>query len=67
MPRRSGANPQSAERGVRPGASGGCCYRRLDFAYDIKLLLDALKVDKADIVGLRDGLPGRKVKIVEGL
>jgi pimeloyl-ACP methyl ester carboxylesterase len=28
-----------------------CCYTRLDFAYDIKLLLDALGVRKADIVG----------------
>jgi pimeloyl-ACP methyl ester carboxylesterase len=28
-----------------------CCYTRLDFAYDIKLLLDALRVQRADIVG----------------
>ncbi len=28
-----------------------CCYTRLDFAYDIKLLLDALQVGRADIVG----------------
>jgi pimeloyl-ACP methyl ester carboxylesterase len=28
-----------------------CCYTRFDFAYDIKLLLDALGVDRADIVG----------------
>jgi pimeloyl-ACP methyl ester carboxylesterase len=28
-----------------------CCYGRLDFAYDIKLLLDALHVPKADFVG----------------
>ena len=28
-----------------------CCYNRLDFAYDIKLLLDALHVPKADFVG----------------
>jgi len=28
-----------------------CCYTRLDFAYDIKLLLDALGVQQADIVG----------------
>ena len=35
------------------GSSGKpeCCYGRLDFAYDIKLLLDALGVQKADIVG----------------
>jgi len=28
-----------------------CCYTRFDFAYDIKLLLDALHVAEADIVG----------------
>ena len=28
-----------------------CCYTRLDFAYDIKLLLDALHVGRAHIVG----------------
>jgi pimeloyl-ACP methyl ester carboxylesterase len=28
-----------------------CCYTRFDFAYDIKLLLDALGVVRADIVG----------------
>jgi len=28
-----------------------CCYTRLDFAYDIKLLLDALAIQRADIVG----------------
>jgi pimeloyl-ACP methyl ester carboxylesterase len=28
-----------------------CCYTRLDFAYDIKLLLDALHIRRADIVG----------------
>jgi len=28
-----------------------CCYTRLDFAYDIKLLLDALHVQRASIVG----------------
>lgn len=35
------------------GASGKpeCCYTRLDFAYDIKLLLDVLKIERADIVG----------------
>ena len=28
-----------------------CCYTRLDFAYDVKLLLDTLGVARADIVG----------------
>jgi len=28
-----------------------CCYARIDFAYDIKLLLDALRIDRADLVG----------------
>jgi pimeloyl-ACP methyl ester carboxylesterase len=28
-----------------------CCYTRVDFAYDIKLLLDVLKIQKADVVG----------------
>jgi pimeloyl-ACP methyl ester carboxylesterase len=28
-----------------------CCYTRVDFAYDIKLLLDALHIERADIVG----------------
>ena len=28
-----------------------CCYARIDFAYDIKLLLDTLHIDKADVVG----------------
>jgi pimeloyl-ACP methyl ester carboxylesterase len=35
------------------GASGkpDCCYSRFDFAYDIKLLLERLGVDSADIAG----------------
>ena len=35
------------------GVSGKpeCCYTRLDFAYDIKLLLDTLDVKRADLVG----------------
>ncbi|HEX4243203.1 MAG TPA: alpha/beta hydrolase [Steroidobacteraceae bacterium] len=35
------------------GRSGkpDCCYTRIDFAYDIKLLLDSLHVEKADVVG----------------
>lgn len=28
-----------------------CCYTRFDFAYDLKLLLDALRIERADIVG----------------
>ena len=28
-----------------------CCYARVDFAYDIKLLLDRLHIEKADLVG----------------
>jgi pimeloyl-ACP methyl ester carboxylesterase len=28
-----------------------CCYARIDFAYDIKLLLDALHIARADVAG----------------
>src|SRR5215472_6934678 len=38
-------------RGHGNSSKPECCYARLDFAYDIKLLLDALKVKRADIVG----------------
>jgi pimeloyl-ACP methyl ester carboxylesterase len=38
-------------RGHGQSSKPECCYSRLDFAYDIKLLLDALGVSKADIVG----------------
>ncbi len=38
-------------RGHGDSSKPECCYARLDFAYDIKLLLDALKVQRADIVG----------------
>jgi pimeloyl-ACP methyl ester carboxylesterase len=38
-------------RGHGGSSKPECCYTRLDFAYDIKLLLDALKVSRADIVG----------------
>jgi pimeloyl-ACP methyl ester carboxylesterase len=38
-------------RGHGRSAKPECCYSRFDFAYDIKLLLDALAVQKADIVG----------------
>ena len=38
-------------RGHGRSSKPECCYTRLDFAYDIKLLLDALGVTRADIVG----------------
>lgn len=38
-------------RGHGRSAKPECCYTRLDFAYDIKLLLDALRIERADIVG----------------
>jgi pimeloyl-ACP methyl ester carboxylesterase len=38
-------------RGHGQSSKPECCYSRLDFAYDIKLLLDALGVKKADILG----------------
>lgn len=38
-------------RGHGQSSKPECCYSRFDFAYDIKLLLDALGVRKADIVG----------------
>jgi pimeloyl-ACP methyl ester carboxylesterase len=38
-------------RGHGKSSKPECCYTRLDFAYDIKLLLDSLGVRKADIVG----------------
>jgi pimeloyl-ACP methyl ester carboxylesterase len=38
-------------RGHGQSGKPECCYTRLDFAYDIKLLLDSLGVSKADIVG----------------
>jgi len=38
-------------RGHGQSGKPECCYSRLDFAYDIKLLLDALDVREADIVG----------------
>jgi pimeloyl-ACP methyl ester carboxylesterase len=28
-----------------------CCYTRIDFAYDIRLLLDTLHIQRADVVG----------------
>jgi pimeloyl-ACP methyl ester carboxylesterase len=38
-------------RGHGRSAKPECCYTRLDFAYDLKLLLDALHIERADIVG----------------
>ncbi len=38
-------------RGHGKSSKPECCYGRLDFAYDIKLLLDGLGVKRADIVG----------------
>jgi pimeloyl-ACP methyl ester carboxylesterase len=38
-------------RGHGRSSKPECCYTRYDFAYDIKLLLDALAVRRADIVG----------------
>ena len=38
-------------RGHGRSSKPECCYTRIDFAYDIKLLLDALGVARADIVG----------------
>lgn len=51
-----------------------CCYTKIDFAYDIKLLLDALHIERADVVGhslgslitqvLAEEWPGRVRKVV---
>lgn len=38
-------------RGHGASAKPDCCYARLDFAYDLKLLLDHLHVQHADVVG----------------
>jgi pimeloyl-ACP methyl ester carboxylesterase len=38
-------------RGHGRSSKPECCYTRLDFAYDVKLLLDALDVSRADVVG----------------
>jgi pimeloyl-ACP methyl ester carboxylesterase len=38
-------------RGHGQSSKPECCYSRLDFAYDIKLMMDALGIKKADIVG----------------
>lgn len=38
-------------RGHGQSSKPECCYARIDFAYDLKLLLDALQISRADIVG----------------
>jgi pimeloyl-ACP methyl ester carboxylesterase len=38
-------------RGHGQSSKPECCYSRLDFAYDIKLMMDALGIKRADIVG----------------
>jgi pimeloyl-ACP methyl ester carboxylesterase len=38
-------------RGHGRSSKPECCYTRVDFAYDVKLLLDALHIERADIVG----------------
>jgi len=38
-------------RGHGRSSKPECCYTRFDFAYDIKLLLDVLGMQRADIVG----------------
>lgn len=38
-------------RGHGESSKPECCYTRYDFAYDVKLLLDKLRVRRADIVG----------------
>ena len=61
-------------RGHGRSSKPECCYTRLDFAYDIKLLLDALHVTRADLVGHSLGSiiaqtfaeywPGRTARVV---
>ncbi|HMD72314.1 MAG TPA: alpha/beta hydrolase [Steroidobacteraceae bacterium] len=38
-------------RGHGQSSKPECCYTRFDFAYDIKLLLDGLGIETADVVG----------------
>jgi pimeloyl-ACP methyl ester carboxylesterase len=38
-------------RGHGRSSKPECCYSRTDFAYDIKLLLDKLKIERADVIG----------------
>jgi pimeloyl-ACP methyl ester carboxylesterase len=61
-------------RGHGRSSKPECCYTRLDFAYDIKLLLDAVHVTRADLVGHSLGSiiaqtfaeywPGRTARVV---
>src|SRR5215472_6240251 len=37
-------------RGHGQSSAPECCYSRYDFAYDVKLLLDELHIDRADVV-----------------
>lgn len=39
------------QRGHGASATPECCYALADFAYDIKLLMDKLKIDRASIAG----------------
>ena len=38
-------------RGHGRSSKPECCYSRLDFAYDIKLLMDGLGIKQADVIG----------------
>jgi pimeloyl-ACP methyl ester carboxylesterase len=38
-------------RGHGRSSKPECCYTHVDFAYDIKLLLDSLRLERADVVG----------------
>jgi pimeloyl-ACP methyl ester carboxylesterase len=61
-------------RGHGKSSKPECCYSRLDFAYDIKLLLDALSIRQAHLVGHSLGSiiaqtfaeywPGRTARVV---
>lgn len=42
-------------RGFGSSSKPACCYDLVDFAYDIKLLLDRLRVHRADLVGFSLG------------
>jgi len=39
------------QRGHGAAAKPECCYALADFAYDVKLLMDALKIERASIAG----------------